>query len=439
MKASVASNESFHARLALPADAPAIASIYNQAIAERNATLEATLLSADDVLHWLDRVHPVVVVTDERAGADDGTPNIVAFARSSGYRPHECYRGIFDVEVYGDHRRRRQGAGSLAMRTLLTLARSAGAWKLVSRMLVENTACRALLEALGFREVGVYYRHGKLDGRWRDVVVAEKFLAPIGAETAAAPSRAQTRDDTLAALTSRDASTMAEALDQARFVVERDGFVDLEILEAALDTFFGSRIQDATSRARFVALFRVCAATASDAARDLVRSLFERLAQVPLTELDAFYETAFVIKQVALGGGAETAVATANRAVLLAPHLPRLLDLLRQSIELPPSMRTRISAANVSALLMTLALAGAESVEDKQRIAHLAAVAKSRHRVEPPASIRTLTSPPPAPAPLQASTHGSVENTERTQKSAKRATSASKRKRSKGEKRPKKA
>jgi phosphinothricin acetyltransferase len=431
-------NESFHARLALPADAPAIASIYNHAIAEPSATLETTPLSADDVLHWLDRVHPVVVVTDERAGASDEAPNVVAFARSSGYRPHECYRGIFDVEVYGDHHRRRQGAGSLAMRALLTLARSAGAWKLVSRVIVENTACRALLETLGFREVGVYYRHGKLDGRWRDVVVAEKFLAPIGAETATAPSRGQTRDEILAALASGEADAMAEALDQARFVVERDGFVDVEILDAAIDALFSSRAQDATSRARFVALFRACAATASDAARDMVRSLFERLTQVSMTELDSFYERAFVIKQVALGGGAEASATTTERAALLAPHVPRLLDLLVQSIELPRAMRTRISAANVSALLMTLALAGAESVEDRQRIADLAAVAKSRHRVEPPLSIRALTSPPPAPAPSQASTEGSVEDTERTRKPAKRATTGAKRKRSKGEKRTKK-
>jgi len=48
----------------------------------------------------------------------------------------------------------------------------------VSRVFVENTASRALLAQTGFREVGVYQRHGRLDGRWRDVVIVEKLLGP---------------------------------------------------------------------------------------------------------------------------------------------------------------------------------------------------------------------------------------------------------------------
>jgi L-amino acid N-acyltransferase YncA len=29
---------------------------------------------------------------------------------------------------------------------------------------------------LGFREVGTYQRHGKLDGTWRDCVIVERLL-----------------------------------------------------------------------------------------------------------------------------------------------------------------------------------------------------------------------------------------------------------------------
>ena len=32
------------------------------------------------------------------------------------------------------------------------------------------------LASLGFREVGTYVRHAKLDGQWRDVVIVEKLL-----------------------------------------------------------------------------------------------------------------------------------------------------------------------------------------------------------------------------------------------------------------------
>jgi phosphinothricin acetyltransferase len=33
-----------------------------------------------------------------------------------------------------------------------------------------------LVAALGFREVGVYEKHGRMDGVWRDVVIVEKLL-----------------------------------------------------------------------------------------------------------------------------------------------------------------------------------------------------------------------------------------------------------------------
>ncbi len=46
----------------------------------------------------------------------------------------------------------------------------------MSRIFVENAASRALHQATGFREVGVYEKHGRLDGVWRDVVIVEYLL-----------------------------------------------------------------------------------------------------------------------------------------------------------------------------------------------------------------------------------------------------------------------
>jgi phosphinothricin acetyltransferase len=37
-------------------------------------------------------------------------------------------------------------------------------------------ASRALLRKLGFREVGTYEKHARLDGAWRDVVIVERLL-----------------------------------------------------------------------------------------------------------------------------------------------------------------------------------------------------------------------------------------------------------------------
>lgn len=62
------------------------------------------------------------------------------------------------------------------MQSLMNDARDAGFWKLVSRVFPENTASRALLTQLGFREVGIYKRHAQSRGVWRDVVIVEVLL-----------------------------------------------------------------------------------------------------------------------------------------------------------------------------------------------------------------------------------------------------------------------
>ncbi|HEY6843209.1 MAG TPA: arsinothricin resistance N-acetyltransferase ArsN1 family A [Thermoanaerobaculia bacterium] len=156
------------ARSATPTDAAAIARIYNEGIADRVATFETRLRSAADVEQWFDGVHPIVVVED---GGE-----IMAFAGTSTYRPRECYAGIAEFSVYAARSARGKGAGKMAMLALIEAARKSGFWKLVSRVFVENAASRGVLRSAGFREVGTYQRHAKLDGVWRDVMIVEKLL-----------------------------------------------------------------------------------------------------------------------------------------------------------------------------------------------------------------------------------------------------------------------
>jgi L-amino acid N-acyltransferase YncA len=155
-------------RLATPDDASQMAAIYNEGIEDRVATFETRARSVEDVRVWFDGRHPIVVV--EQNGA------IVAFASTSTYRPRECYSGIAEVSVYVGREFRRRGAGRVALDELIQEAKAQGFWKLVSRVFPENRASRALIASMGFREVGVYEKHGMLDGVWRDVVIVERHL-----------------------------------------------------------------------------------------------------------------------------------------------------------------------------------------------------------------------------------------------------------------------
>jgi len=156
------------ARRATLDDAPMIAQIYNQGIADRVATFEISPRAIADVLAWFDGAHPIVVVEDDQA--------IVAFASTSTYRPRACYAGIAEFSVYVARSQRGRGAGRLAMEALIAAAEQSGLWKLLSRVFVENVASRSLLRSLGFREVGIYEKHGQLDGIWRDVVIVERLI-----------------------------------------------------------------------------------------------------------------------------------------------------------------------------------------------------------------------------------------------------------------------
>lgn len=155
-------------RLASPSDAAAIAAIYNQGIEDRVATFETALRSAADVSAWFDGVHPAVVVES------DG--RVVAFASTSTYRSRTCYAGIAEVSLYVERTFRRRGAGRVAMQAIVAEAEHAGFWKLVSRVFLDNQASRGLIASSGFREVGIYKNHGKLDGVWRDVLIVERLI-----------------------------------------------------------------------------------------------------------------------------------------------------------------------------------------------------------------------------------------------------------------------
>ena len=146
-----------------------MAQIYNEGIEDRVGTFETRLRTADDVRAWFDDGHPIVAVEAEGTG-------VIAFASTSTYRPRTTYAGIAEFSVYVTRRLRGQGAGRVAMLALIDAAAKAGFWKLVSRIFVENTASRGLMRSLGFREVGIYEKHGKLDGVWRDSVIVERLI-----------------------------------------------------------------------------------------------------------------------------------------------------------------------------------------------------------------------------------------------------------------------
>lgn len=124
-------------------DAAAIARIYSEGIEERTATFETQPRTEADVRPWFAGSHPVAVA---------------------------------ELSIYVARDFRGRGAGRAALEQLLRSAEAEGFWKLLGGVLSGNAASLRLLRAAGFREVGVYRKHARLDGAWRDVVLLERLL-----------------------------------------------------------------------------------------------------------------------------------------------------------------------------------------------------------------------------------------------------------------------
>jgi len=169
-------------RKAIAPDAEAICEIYNQAIEERMATFETEPRTESDLSKWIvehNERHPILVAV--RSRKDEmalGTHEaIVGWASISTYRPRSCYSGIGEFSIYVKKTFRNRGVGKRLMIALIEEASRLGYWKLVSRIFLFNFASRNLCKSCGFREVGIYEKHGKLDGKWLDTVIVERQIS----------------------------------------------------------------------------------------------------------------------------------------------------------------------------------------------------------------------------------------------------------------------
>ena len=163
--------EGIYIRIATADDAASIAEIYNQGIEDRVATYETKRRSAEDQQAWLQAIaghYPAVVAQIDA--------EIIGWAGAGPYRDRECYRGIGEFSMYVHRDWRRRGVGDLLLAGLISEAEWLGLWKLLSRIFPFNEASRALCRKHGFREVGVYEKHARLDGRWLDVVIVERLI-----------------------------------------------------------------------------------------------------------------------------------------------------------------------------------------------------------------------------------------------------------------------
>ena len=161
-----------HVRLARPADAEPIRTIYNAEVTGSTATFDLVPRTLEEQVAWLDDhrgPYPAIVAVD------DGS-EVLGFGSLSVFRDRPAYATTVENSVYVSGTHRGRGVGRVLMDELISLATQHGFHCIVARIGGDNGPSIALHEAGGCVLVGVEREVGRKFNRWLDVSVLQRML-----------------------------------------------------------------------------------------------------------------------------------------------------------------------------------------------------------------------------------------------------------------------
>jgi len=171
-------------RRADDADAEAIRSIYNDAVATTVATFDTEPRSRDGQLRWLqEHREPYVALVAESMG------DVVGWASLSRWSERRAYAGTAEVSVYVSAPRRGAGVGRTLLARLIEEGAGAGFHTLLARVADGNATSLHLHESLGFRPVGIMKEVGMKFGRRIDVHLLQLVYEEPGPRRGKGPVR----------------------------------------------------------------------------------------------------------------------------------------------------------------------------------------------------------------------------------------------------------
>jgi L-amino acid N-acyltransferase YncA len=105
---------------------------------------------------------------------------VLGWAALSPVSDRCAYGGVAEVSVYVGDESRGKGVGAALLHALIEASEEHGIWTLQAGVFPENQSSVRLHTRFGFREVGVRERLGRLNGRWRDVLLLERRSRKVG-------------------------------------------------------------------------------------------------------------------------------------------------------------------------------------------------------------------------------------------------------------------
>jgi L-amino acid N-acyltransferase YncA len=151
-------------RRATPADAPAIAAIYNWYVENTVITFEVDPVSDAEMAQ---RIASTLVKYEWLVHARGS--EILGYAYAARFRERAAYRFITESTIYLRNGLQGQGLGKPLYRETIARTFALGYTSLVGGIALPNEASVRLHESLGFEKVGHLHRVGWKHERWIDV------------------------------------------------------------------------------------------------------------------------------------------------------------------------------------------------------------------------------------------------------------------------------
>ena len=160
-------------RAALPADIPAIAAIYGEAVRTGTASFELEPPDEDEMRRRYEALtgggFPYLVAA---LGAE-----IAGYAYAGPYRPRAAYGFTIENSVYVAPGWQGKGVGKALLNALIAAAEAKGFRQMIAVIGdSRNTASVALHRAAGFEMIGTHKSVGRKFGLWLDTVEMQRAL-----------------------------------------------------------------------------------------------------------------------------------------------------------------------------------------------------------------------------------------------------------------------
>jgi len=147
-----------------PADAPAIARLYNYYILETVITFEEAPVTADEIARRIaaTTAHYPWLVWDESG-------DVRGYAYADLWKSRAAYRHSVEAAIYVEQGFHGRGIGSQLYAALLGELKARGVHTVVGGIALPNPASIALHENAGFTKIASFAEIGHKHGKWVDV------------------------------------------------------------------------------------------------------------------------------------------------------------------------------------------------------------------------------------------------------------------------------